>query len=87
MASERNGTLYTGVTSNLVQGVYQHRNGIIEGFSKKYLCKLLVWYEAHESMESAILHEKQIKAFSRKKKLELIETKNSMWQDLYNDII
>jgi putative endonuclease len=87
MASERNGTLYTGVTSNLVQRVYQHRNGIIEGFSKKYLCKLLVWYEVHENMESAILREKQIKAYSRKKKLELIETKNFSWQDLYNSII
>ena len=87
MASERNGTLYTGVTSNLVQRVYQHKNGIIEGFSKKYLCKLLVWYEVHENMESAILREKQIKAYSRKKKLELIEAKNFSWQDLYNDII
>ena len=87
MASERNGTLYTGVTSNLVQRVYQHRNGIIEGFSKKYLCKLLVWYEVHENMESAILREKQIKAGSRKKKLKLIEAKNSTWQDLYSEII
>ena len=87
MANERNGTLYTGVTSNLVQRVYQHKNGTIEGFSKKYDCSLLVWYEVHENMESAILREKQIKAGSRKKKLKLIEVKNSTWQDLYNEII
>ena len=87
MASERNCTLYTGVTSNLVQRVYQHKNGTIEGFSKSYICKLLVWYEVHESMENAILREKQIKAGRRKKKLELIEAKNFSWQDLYNDII
>ena len=61
MASRRNGTLYTGVTSNLVQRAYQHREGLIAGFTSRYGCKLLVWYEAHQSMENAILREKQIK--------------------------
>ena len=86
MASQRNGTLYVGVTSNLVQRSYQHRRGEIEGFTKKYACKTLVWYEQHESMESAILREKQLKAGNRKRKLGLIESMNPQWLDLYDDI-
>lgn len=87
MASKRNGTLYTGVTSNLIQRVYQHQNGLVEGFSHKYNCKLLVWYDQCQDMESAILPEKQIKAGSRTKKLAMIESMNPDWKDLYEDIV
>ncbi len=87
MASGRNGTLYTGVTSNLPQRVVQHREGAVEGFTHQYSCKMLVWYEEHETMESAILREKQIKGGSRKRKLMLIETLNPIWADLYSQII
>ena len=86
MASKRNGTLYTGVTSNLPQRVWQHREGVADGFTKRYGCKTLVWFEMHETMEAAILREKQIKAGSRRKKLALIEAFNSAWRDLYGDI-
>jgi putative endonuclease len=86
LANKRNGTLYTGVTSNLVQRVWQHKEGQAEGFTKKYGVKLLVWYEVHETMESAIAREKQIKAGNRQKKLLLIETKNPQWLDLYAEI-
>jgi putative endonuclease len=86
MASRRNGTLYTGVTSNLVQRAHQHRAGSIPGFTARYGCKLLVWYELHETMESAILCEKQIKGGSRATKLALIEGLNPNWRDLYEEI-
>ena len=87
MANKRNGTLYTGVTSNLIQRVYQHREGILPGFSARYACKRLVWYEQHEDMPGAIAREKQIKAGSRKKKLALVEAQNPKWRDLYEDLI
>jgi putative endonuclease len=87
MANKRNGTLYTGVTSDLVQRVYQHKNSLIPGFTAKYKCYLFVFYELHETMEYAITREKQIKAGSRKKKLKLIEAINPSWQDLYTEII
>ena len=83
MANQRNGTLYVGVTSDLPKRGYQHRSGLVSGFTKTYGCKLLVWYEVHETMESAILREKQIKAGSRAKKLTLIEALNPEWRDLY----
>jgi predicted GIY-YIG superfamily endonuclease len=86
MASRRNGTLYTGVTSDLVQRVWQHKNGSI-GFTARYGCKQLVWYEIHEGMDPAIYREKQIKAGSRKKKLALIEAMNPEWSDLYESIV
>jgi putative endonuclease len=86
MASKRNGTLYTGVTSNLVGRVWQHREGQVKGFTKRYDCKLLVWYETHDTMEQAIFREKQIKAGSRAKKLQLIESMNPGWRDLWDDI-
>ncbi len=86
MASKRNGTLYTGVTSDLPQRAWQHREGQVEGFSKKHGCKLLVWFERHDTMESAILREKQIKAGSRKAKLKVIEAENPTWRDLFEDI-
>ena len=83
MASKPNGTLYVGVTSNSTQRVYQHREGLVDGFTKRYDCKLLVWFELHETMESAIAREKQIKGGSRAKKLALIEDANPQWRDLY----
>jgi putative endonuclease len=86
MASRRNGTLYTGVTSNLAQRVVQHREGQIDGFTKRYGCKTLVWFEMTETMEHAIGREKQIKAGSRRKKLALIETMNPSWSDLFEDV-
>ena len=86
LASHRNGTLYVGVTSNLVQRVWQHKCDLVEGFTKKYEVHVLVWYEAHETMESAITREKTIKGWQRKWKLDLIESANPAWRDLYGDI-
>jgi predicted GIY-YIG superfamily endonuclease len=86
MASERNGTLYVGVTSNLPQRAYQHRNGLAPGFTERYGCKSLVWYEVYDDMPNAIAREKQIKSGSRRKKLDLIETMNPTWRDLYDDL-
>ena len=83
MANMRNGTLYTGVTSNLSARVYQHREGLVPGFTSKYGCKILVWYEYYERMSDAIAREKLIKAGNRKAKLALIEEANSLWRDLY----
>jgi putative endonuclease len=87
LASQRNGTLYVGVTSNPVQRIWQHKEGVAEGFAKKYGVKLLVWHEFHATMESAITREKQIKASNRARKIQLIEAMNPSWRDLYADII
>ena len=86
MANARNGTLYVGVTSNLAQRAWQHREGTSDGFTRRYGCKLPVWYEAHATMEYAIAREKQIKGGSRKRKLALIEDANPQWRDLFTDI-
>ena len=86
MANERNGTLYTGVTSNLPARAHQHRQGLTPGFTTQYKCHLLVWYEAHDEMLTAIAREKQIKAGPRRKKLALIEALNPDWRDLYDDL-
>jgi putative endonuclease len=86
MASKRHGTLYTGVTSNLPKRAFEHREGLVNGFSKRYGCKMLVWYEVHETMIEAITREKQIKAGSRAKKLALIEILNPGWADLYESL-
>jgi len=86
MASQRNGTLYTGVTAHLHQRATEHRTGQGGAFTAQYACKLLVWYEPHETMETAILREKQIKSGSRLKKLRLIESQNPTWRDLYPDL-
>jgi len=87
MASQRNGTLYIGVTSNLARRVYEHRNGLIDGFTGRYGCKLLVCCEEpYERMDEAIAREKQLKAGSRAKKLALIEAMNPQWRDLYADL-
>lgn len=86
LASQRNGTLYVGVTSNLVQRVWQHKEGVADGFTKRYGVKSLVWYEVHESMESAIAREKAIKEWQRAWKLTLIEKMNPDWADLYSSV-
>ena len=86
LASGRNGTLYAGVTSNLAQRVWQHREGFVDGFSKEHAVKLLVWYEQHETADSAITREKQIKKWNRAWKIEMIEAGNPYWRDLYGEI-
>jgi putative endonuclease len=86
-ANRRNGTLYTGVTSNLPKRAFEHRAGLVKGFSAKYGCKILVWYEIHATMIDAITREKQIKAGSRTRKLALIEALNPDWKDLYDTLI
>ncbi len=83
MVNRRNGTIYTGVTSNLPKRAVEHREGLVKGFSAKYGCKILVWYELHDTMIDAISREKQIKAGSRANKLALIESFNPQWKDLY----
>jgi len=87
MADFRNGTLYVGATSDLIKRVYEHKEGLVEGFTKKYGCKQLVYYEQHATMDSAFEREQQIKSGSRKKKLALIEALNPHWKDLFLDII
>ena len=86
MASRRNGTLYTGVTSDLLKRVYEHREGVVPGFTSKHAVKRLVWFEHHATMEHAILREKQIKKWLRVWKLELIERDNLGWRDLAEDL-
>jgi putative endonuclease len=87
VANRRNGTVYIGVTSNLPSRAFQHREGLVKGFSSKCGCKILVWYEAHDTMIDAITREKQIKAGSRAKKLALIEALNPQWLDLFETLI
>ena len=87
LASRRNGTLYTVMTSDLVRRMWQHRNGEVEGFTKQYSVKTLVYYEIHQSAESAITREKQIKKWRRRWKIRMIENKNPHWNDLYDKII
>ncbi len=86
LASKRNGTLYVGVTSNLVQRVWLHKNHLVEGFTKRYGVHSLVWYEGHDTMESAIAREKAIKEWKRAWKLRLIEERNPQWLDLYEEL-
>jgi putative endonuclease len=86
LCSKRNGTLYTGVTSDLLKRVYEHKNNLVEGFTKKYNVHCLVWYEVHESAESAITREKQIKKWKRAWELKLIEQNNLEWNDLYEKV-
>ena len=85
LASQRNGTLYTGVTSNLLARIAQHRNGAAAGFTRQYGVKLLVWFEPNETMEHAIVREKRIKKWERAWKMELIEAGNPDWRDLAED--
>jgi putative endonuclease len=86
LANRRQGTLYTGVTSNLAQRIFQHRDGMTPGFATRYGCNRLVFYEAYERMHEAIAREKQIKGGSRAKKIALIETINPEWKDLYENL-
>jgi len=87
LASRRNGTLYVGVTSDLIKRVWEHKSDAVEGFTKRYGVHDLVWYEAHETMMSAIAREKAIKEWRRAWKLELIEKTNPEWRDLYKDLL
>lgn len=86
LASGWNGTLYIGVTSDLVKRIWEHKNDVVEGFTKKYKIHDLVWFEQHDTMESAISREKSIKAWKRQWKIALIETANPRWQDVYPDL-
>jgi putative endonuclease len=87
LASKKNGTLYIGVTNDLIRRVYAHKNGLVDGFSKKYHVHMLVHYEQFNHIHDAIVREKQLKKWKRAWKLELIERDNKSWHDLYNDII
>ena len=87
LASGRRGTLYIGVSSDLTKRVWEHKNGFVAGFTKKYSIHNLVYYESLEDMESAILREKQMKKWNRDWKIKLIEDKNPEWNDLYKDIL
>jgi putative endonuclease len=87
LASKRNGTLYAGVTSNLLKRVWEHKQHAVAGFTKKYNVTQLVWYEVHETMASAISREKQIKNWKRAWKINVIEAMNPQWRDLYDDLL
>ncbi|MEA3413802.1 MAG: GIY-YIG nuclease family protein [Pseudomonadota bacterium] len=87
LASKRNGTLYTGVTSNLPRRIHEHKNGLVDGFTKKYQIHRLVYYEQCEDMTSAITREKQIKKWNRSWKLRLIEKRNPEWKDLFEGLL
>jgi putative endonuclease len=87
LASQRNGTLYTGVTSDLVKRVYQHKHDLADGFTRRYGVKMLVWYELTTDIGSAIQREKQIKKWNRLWKLRLVDQNNPEWRDLYSDIV
>ena len=84
LASQRNGTLYTGVTNDVFRRTYEHKTDLIEGFTKKYGVHILVWYEAHGDINTAIAREKRLKRWNRTWKLKLIEQNNSGWNDLYD---
>lgn len=86
LASKRNGTVYVGVTSDLVRRIELHKQGLVDGFTKKYNVKDLVWVEEHNHIEDAISREKQIKKWNRTWKLRLIEAENPSWDDLSNDL-
>jgi putative endonuclease len=87
MTNRPNGVLYVGVTSQLPTRVWQHKTGVMQGFTSQYRLYQLVWYEQHGSMAAAILREKQIKAGSRQRKVDLIESMNPQWADLYDQIL
>ena len=87
LASGRNGTLYIGVTSDLVKRVWQHKNNVVKSFSERYGVHALVWYEPHATMESAITREKVLKGWKRAWKIQLIEEMNPQWVDLYPTLI
>ena len=86
LASAKNGTLYIGSTDDLVRRLWEHREGVLPGFTRKYEVKTLVWFEAHETRESALVRERQIKKWNRAWKLRLIERANPVWRDLAGDV-
>ncbi len=87
LTNKKNGTLYVGVTSNLAKRIWQHKNRLIDGFTKDYALDMLVWFEVHDAMESAILREKRIKRWRRNWKLELVNKLNPYWHDLYDELV
>ena len=87
LASRKNGTLYVGVTSDLLKRIYEHKQNLIDGFTKKYNVHTLVYYEVHNDIREAITREKQIKKWNRRWKMRLIEEMNSEWRDLYYEIV
>lgn len=87
LASQKNGTLYIGVTNNLPKRIWEHKNNVVEGFTQKYNIHLLVYYEQHQEIEQAIIREKQMKKWKRYWKIKLINTMNPEWTDLYTKII
>lgn len=87
LASKRNGTLYIGITKNLIRRIYEHKKNVIDGFTKKYNVHRLVYYEQTNDVKSAIEREKKLKKWNRKWKLNLIEKKNPDWKDLYNELV
>ena len=86
LTNKKNGTLYVGVTNNIVRRVWEHKSNVVEGFTKKYSIHLLVYYEQFESIEQAITREKQLKKWERYWKIKLINTKNPTWRDLYREV-
>ena len=86
LASEKNGTLYVGVTSNLIKRIWEHKNKVVKGFTQKYDLSILVWFELHETMDSAIQREKAMKFWKRVWKLRTIEKMNPDWRDLYEEL-
>ena len=87
LSSKRNGTLYIGVTNNLIRRIYEHKNKLVEGFTKKYNVDKLVYFEEYITIEDAIKREKYLKGKKRQYKIELIESKNRLWKDLYEDLL
>lgn len=87
LASKKNGTIYIGVTSDLIKRIWEHKNDLIKGFTRQYHVHILVWYELHQTMESAITREKNLKNWQRDWKLALIEKSNPNWQDLYENVL
>ncbi|MBN2779470.1 MAG: GIY-YIG nuclease family protein [Alphaproteobacteria bacterium] len=87
LASQKNGTLYVGVTNDLIRRVWEHKNKLADGFTKKHSIDQLVYFEVYEDIESAILREKQLKRWGRQKKLNLFENENPSWEDLYYNLI
>ncbi len=87
MSNKKDGVIYIGVSSELVQRVYQHRNGLVKGFTQKYNLKSLVYYEVHDCITAAIEAEKKLKNLHRTKKIAIIEQMNPQWQDLYDSIL
>ena len=86
LASQPNGTLYIGMTDDLVRRVWEHRTGAVPGFTRKYGVKILVWFEQHETREAALMRERQLKKWNRAWKLELIERQNTSWRDLWDEL-